>query len=246
MVSVCMATFNGQDFIRDQVLSVLEELGPGDELIISDDSSTDNTVALIQELHDPRIKLFTGFNGRSPVANFENALRHVSGQYVFLCDQDDIWLPGKVTHCIEVLQTHDIVVTDCNVVNERLEVLHESFFKSMNSGPGFFKNFFKNTYLGCCMAFRSEIIPIILPFPKNIPMHDIWIGFVGELMLRTAFSEKSFLKYRRHKQNVSSTTEKSSAKFFQQVGFRVGLISNIPSLIYRYYRKQGNLKEVNA
>jgi glycosyltransferase involved in cell wall biosynthesis len=241
-----MATFNGEEYIREQVISVLEELGMGDELIISDDSSTDNTVEVIEALQDPRIKLFTGFNGRSPVSNFENALRQVGGKYIFLCDQDDVWLPGKVAHCIEVLQTYDIVVTDCNVVNERLELLNESFFKSMNSGPGFFKNFFKNTYLGCCMAFRAEIIPIILPFPKNIPMHDIWIGFVGELMLSTAFTNRSFSKYRRHKQNVSSTTGRSSAQFFQQVGFRLGLISNIPSLLYRYYRKSGNLKEVNA
>jgi glycosyltransferase involved in cell wall biosynthesis len=240
-----MATYNGAEYIREQLTSVLSELDYNDELIISDDSSDDDTVAIIQAINDSRIKLITGFNGRSPVSNFENALKQVKGKYIFLCDQDDIWLPGKVAHCIEMLKEYDIVVTDCNVVNEHLELIQESFFKSMKSGPGFLKNFFKNTYLGCCMAFRADIIPIILPFPKNIPMHDIWIGFVGELMLSTAFTDKTLLKYRRHKQNVTTTSERSSAQFFKQIGFRLGLISNIPNLVARYIRKRGKQIEVN-
>ena len=239
-----MATYNGAGFILEQINSVLKELNQEDELVISDDSSTDETVSLIESIGDPRIKLFKGFTGRSPVANFENALSKVSGDYIFLCDQDDIWMPGKVAHCIEVLQNHDIVVTDCRVVNEKLEIVEESFFRFMESGRGLFKNFLRNTYLGCCMAFRKEILPIILPFPKNIPMHDIWIGFVGELILKPAFTNKPLVMYRRHNKNVSSTTGRSNYMLLEQVGSRLGLLSNIPSLLIRYYKYQHSLKNL--
>lgn len=236
MVSVCMATYNGSAHITDQVMSILKQLEATDELIISDDGSTDATIELINKIGDPRIRIVPGIYAKNPALNFENVLNYAKGDYIFLSDQDDIWHPDKVKTCLKLLDKYDLVVSDCEVVDDNLQVIAKSFFEEMKSGPGLLKNLTKNTYLGCCMAFKSSILTVILPFPKSIPMHDIWIGFAAELTLKPVFLPVQLLKYRRHGNNVSTTTGKSTAFFFQQINNRLNLLINIPLIFSRYYR----------
>lgn len=173
MISVCIATYNGEKYIKEQLKSVLLQLSVNDEVVVSDDGSNDNTVELIQSFSDSRIKLLLKNRFSSPVRNFENALKHAKGDYIFLCDQDDIWFPGKVKTMLSYLKQYDLVVSDCKVVDADLNVISESFFSGRLSGKGFWKNLIKNTYLGCCMAFRNEVLHYVLPFPDKIAMHDI-------------------------------------------------------------------------
>ncbi|MEM7184509.1 MAG: glycosyltransferase, partial [Spirochaetota bacterium] len=111
MISVCIATFNGEKYIHEQLVSILQQLGTNDEIIISDDSSTDNTIKMIHAINDKRIKIYHN-NVRNPIQNFENALRKAQGKYIFLSDQDDIWLETKISITIEHLQKYDLVVHD--------------------------------------------------------------------------------------------------------------------------------------
>ena len=90
MISVCMATYNGEKFVCQQLRSITAQLGTADEVIVSDDGSTDSTLAVIESMGDSRIKTIEGPRRRSPVWNFENALRHAKGDYIFLADQDDV------------------------------------------------------------------------------------------------------------------------------------------------------------
>jgi glycosyltransferase involved in cell wall biosynthesis len=233
MVSVCIATFNSEKYISDQLKSILAQLSSHDEVIISDDSSTDKTIACIQELNDSRIKLFENQRFRNPIRNFEFALYKAKNPYVFLADHDDIWLENKVAACLEHLKTNDVVVTNCKVVNENLETIEDSYFKILNSGPGLMKNLWRNTYLGCCMAFRKDILNIALPFPPDIPMHDIWLGFVASLFYKTAFEENTYVLYRRHGSNATTTSGPSSNNFITKMKFRYNLIKYIPILIQR-------------
>ena len=95
MVSVCMATYNGGKYIKEQIDSILGQLSNNDELIISDDNSTDDTVDIINRISDSRVRLF--FNKQKGYTNnFENALKQVRGDIIFLSDQDDIWMDNKV------------------------------------------------------------------------------------------------------------------------------------------------------
>ena len=96
MISVCIATYNGEKYIREQLDSILPQLGLDDEVIISDDSSTDNTLKIIEEYNDCRIKIFSNNKFYSPILNFENALKKAQGDFIFLSDQDDIWKSNKV------------------------------------------------------------------------------------------------------------------------------------------------------
>lgn len=226
-ISVCIATYNGSLYIKDQLDSILPQLKTTDEIIISDDSSSDSTIDIIKSYRDPRIILLENQSFRSPVYNFENALNNASGDYIFLCDQDDVWLSDKVESFIPLLNNYDLVVSDCKVVNADLEIIHDSFFKIMNSGKGLWKNFFKNTYLGCCIAFRKEIFSYILPFPPNIAMHDIWIGLVVELYGNPFFLQKPTSLYRRHGENASYAGEKSKNSIIYKIKYRLNLLQSL-------------------
>ncbi|WP_077919464.1 glycosyltransferase [Spirosoma sp. 209] len=211
MVSVCMATFNGELYIFDQLQSILKQLSHEDEVIISDDSSTDSTVAIINSFNDERIKLFENQKFKSAVLNFQFTLYQAKGDYVFLADQDDVWLSDRVSTMLEHLQQHKLVVCNCKFIDEKGFSLHpKSFFNIYNSGPGVIKNFVKNTYIGNCMAFNRDILNFALPFPKAIDFypnidHGMWIGILVNVFYTADFIPSILVLYRRHEKNVSPT-----------------------------------------
>jgi len=212
-ISVALATYNGEKYISEQLNSILPQLGPEDEIIISDDGSSDRTLEIVAGFCSAQIKVLKN-PGKGVISNVENAIKHTSGDIIFLCDQDDVWLPDKVSVTKKYLLESDVklVVSDAIVVDENLKVLEDSFFKLMNSGSGFIKNFIKNTYHGCCMAFLKELKEVILPFPKNIPMHDSWIGLMAELYGKVLFIPEKLIYYRRHQNNATVLKRESLRK----------------------------------
>jgi len=221
MISVCIPTFNGENYIKEQLTSILQQLGKNDEIIISDDSSTDSTLEIIEDLKDQRIKVLKGNKFKSPIFNLENALKHAKGNYIFLSDQDDIWLEKKIETMLPYLKEYTTVVSDCQVVNNNKEVLFESFQSLNNSKRGYLSNLIKNSYLGCCMAFDRNILKRILPFPKDIAMHDIWIGLISELTGQPIFIKDKLIMYRRHGNNISTTSGKNNTSFTFKVSYRI-------------------------
>ena len=227
MISVCLATYNGAPYIKEQITSVLNQLLENDELLIADDGSTDNTITIIESIHDSRLRI-VGVGGKlGVVKNFERVLTEAKGQYVFLCDQDDIWLPNKVEECLQALEKNILVVTDCKVVDKSLNEISPSFFELRNSGKGILKNIWKNTYLGCCMAFRRELLNIGLPIPAKIPMHDMWLGLIAETQGTVLFLPQNLSLYRRHHLAVSPTAGKSNLSIFKKLYIRVVLVACI-------------------
>jgi glycosyltransferase involved in cell wall biosynthesis len=199
MVSVCMATYNGEKFILEQINSILEQITVEDELIISDDSSTDDTIELLQNLTDPRVKVLIGNKFRDPIKNFQNALSHAVGDYIFLADQDDIWVKSKYQDMMQLLTEYDLVISDSMIVDEQLQVLHPSFFDYFKSGKGVLKNMIRSSYYGSCMAFKKRVLTAALPFPDTKEIgHDLWIGLVAEMTGTVYFYKKPLLLYRRH------------------------------------------------
>lgn len=224
MISVCLATYNGKLYIKEQIDSVLNQLSKADELLISDDGSEDGTISMVKSIDDNRIRVISTDGGLGVVKNFERTLQEARGDYVFLCDQDDVWLPGKVEACINALKVHTLVVTDCVVVDQNLNVTSPSFFKLRHSGAGVLKNIYKNTFLGCCMAFRRELLDICLPIPSKIPMHDMWLGLLAEVNGSVVFIEQKLSLYRRHQSAASSTAGVSNFSLVHQIKIRLILI----------------------
>lgn len=233
MISVCIASYNGAKFLREQLESIILQIGIDDEIVISDDCSTDLTRSVIQKYNDKRFKLLDGPCLHSPVANFENALKFATGDIIFLCDQDDVWELDKVKIICDYLNNYDLVVSDCTVVDENLNVILKSFYSKFPPHLGFWKNLAKNHYLGCCMAFRRELLVKALPFPKNIAMHDIWIGLCAEAFFKPIFISNKLIKYRRHGANVSNTTEKSHMNILLRISYRLYFLVHIIKRSFR-------------
>ena len=206
VISVAMATYNGETYLEEQINSIMSCLSDTDEVIISDDGSTDNTIELIKSLmaNDSRIHLITG-PGKGIKQNFSNAIQNCSGDIIFLSDQDDIWEENKVSlvlkefedpHCMAV--NHNADITDAEGVSTG-----KTLFSFRNSKPGILRNIWKNAYVGCCMAFRKELVKDIIPIPEDIEMHDQWIGILAELKGKSVFLDQCLIKYRRHGGNAS-------------------------------------------
>lgn len=225
MVSVCMITYNGERFVEDQITSILKQLSKTDELIISDDSSNDKTIEIIENIQDSRIKLLKDNKFKNPTFNMENALRHASGNIIIMSDQDDVWLDNKVDVIKGYLQDYDYVVSDCFVTDENLNILYNTrFIPEANIATNKFSALFKPTpYQGSCAAFKSNVLKKALPFPKYIQSHDRWIGYIASFLFNYRIIPEKLIYYRRHGNNVStSSTGKSQNSLIDKMKFRFG------------------------
>ena len=204
-ISVCMATYNGEKYLREQIESILPQLGEKDELIISDDMSTDSTRDIILSYRDSRIRLLIHETNHGFVRNFENALSNASGDIIFLSDQDDVWLPGKVEKSLRELEKVDFTVSDCITVDDNRNHISTSRIKDFKIKTGFWSLMIRTRYLGCCMAFRKELLEAALPFPKNdyYMEHDLWLASVAECYFRTSLIDEPLIEDRRHGGNAS-------------------------------------------
>lgn len=227
-ISVAIATYNGEKYIKQQLESIFENLTNDDEIIISDDGSTDNTLKIIESFKDKRIKLVNGPK-EGVIKNFENAISFCTGDYIFLSDQDDVWKKNKVDTVLNEFKNDYIcVVHDAKIVDGTLEnTLYDSYFKHRKTKPGKINNIIKPSYLGCCMAFSKKIVKYLLPFPKCIEMHDRWIGSVCDTYGKVFFLDEQLILYRRHESNVSRMKRNSILTIVKN---RVKLINELKKL----------------
>lgn len=234
MISVCIATYNGEKFIKEQLESILNQLSKGDEVVISDDGSTDRTIEIIKSFKDNRIQLLTEYSFHSPIYNFENALKHAKGDYIFLSDQDDVWLPERVENVLDVLKSGE---ADCVVCN-RIEIDAEGetngipVLKGDFTQSSFLHVLWHNPFTGCCMAFNRTLLKLAIPFPPNLPMHDIWLGLLAFGKGRVAYISKPLIGYRRHDGNVTQLV--STFPISYRIKYRIQVVW---MLLKRWMRK---------
>jgi glycosyltransferase involved in cell wall biosynthesis len=231
-----MATYNGEQFIREQIDSILLQLGENDELVISDDQSRDKTLEIIQSYNDKRIKFFTHERAGRPTENFQNALNHAKGDYIFLSDQDDVWLPGKYDKMLALLSSYDLVLSDSILVDEDLKVIKPSFFKFHGSATGIARNVIKNSYFGSCMAFKRYLLDFALPFPPSREIgHDVWIGLIGEIVGKVFLIDEPLIMYRRHASAVTPHgIGKSKRSLYKKLMGRVIMFKYVYLFYFKY------------
>lgn len=235
-ISVCMATYNGEKFLREQLDSILGQLSAEDEIIISDDGSTDATLKIIETYQDNRIHLHHSTQ-KNLIINFENALKRATGDLIFLSDQDDIWFDDKVKKYKKQLKKNYLVFSNAAMFRGDDKNDYELFFKDDAKKTGLWNNLYKVNFLGATLAFRKSVLQKSLPFPKKIAMHDIWIGLVAETMGRTHFIKEPLIYYRRHENTASTTGDKSDNSLAVKLKIRFDLVAALVGRLSSDYSK---------
>jgi len=227
-----MATYNGSRFIEKQIQSILPQLSYNDELVIVDDCSSDQTVNLIQKFIDSRIKLWENTRNLGAIKNFEKAILSAEGDIIFISDQDDIWCPDKISEFVNIFTQQKevtLVISNLQVIDEDDNLIDDSQLISEFTA-GMVPNLIKPRFRGCALAFRREMLNYFLPFPKDIPMHDMWIGLVNEIYGKTFYLKQPLVQYRRHSNNV--TCEHRSS-ILQIIKWRYALFKNLLFLLLK-------------
>lgn len=212
-ISVALAAYMGEQYIVPQLLSVLSQLGESDEVVVSDDYPDGDTRRAVMSLNDSRIKYIEG-PGKGVCPNFEHAMRACTGDVIFLCDQDDVWLPGKVER---VMREFDggaqLVIHDASITDAELHVTDKSAFALHGISTSFFKTLLRNTWPGCCMAFDRSLLSTALPLPGDVPMHDWWIALAAmKKKLRICVITEPLILWRRHGGNVTGGKTRTEDK----------------------------------
>ena len=232
-ISVCIANFNGGRFIREQVMSVLPQLGEDDEIVVSDDGSTDDTITIFESFHDHRIIICQNEGRHGFIWNFENALMKTTGDVIFLCDQDDIWKPNKVETVMAALKNHDIVLHDAEIVDKDGKKTGIHYSDGLHQRKGFWCNLWKTRWLGCCMAFRRNVLEYALPFPHHIVGHDGWISAVGLAKFDYYYIPDVLMWYRRHGENASTASgESHNSWYYMLIKKRLCLLMEISRRLF--------------
>lgn len=211
-ISVAMAVYNGEAYLPEQLDSILKQLEPQDEIVVSYDKSRDNTWQLLQEYQSkyPQVRVLEnqnpGING-----NFNNAIAGCKGDYIFICDQDDRWADNKRAAVVESFEKHgaDMVIHNGVHIDGEGKVISDPFFSMYRIGDGKLKNILKPRYSGCCTAFTREMAAKIMPMPMKLDAYDHWIGTVGEFFGKIAYDERILLYHRLHGGNVTPVSTRS-------------------------------------
>lgn len=223
-ISVALAAYKGEQYISEQLDSILKQLGENDEIIVSDDYPHGKTRDEVLKFQDKRIRYIEG-KGEGVVKNFENALNACTGDVIFLCDQDDVWLPDKVETVMKEIQNGaDLVLHDAAVADSALNITEPSYFAVHGSNASFFGNIIRNSFVGCCMAFKKETLLASLPFPKGLAMHDWWIALVAmKKKQKVVLLDKPLIKWRRH----DSTVTGGKTSLWQKIKWRLNIVLSL-------------------
>ena len=204
-ISIAIATYNGAKYLPEQLDSLLAQSRLPDELIIVDDKSSDNTLNIIKDFQDRApFKVIIEQNEKNLgyTQNFNKALEKTRGDLVFMCDQDDVWLPDKlatveqysIEHSNALVIMNDAVITDSNLIKSASTKLGQ--FESAGISVS-------NFVMGCCAMVRRDLLDVCLPIPNGFQGHDSWIVKMAEGVGSKHILPQPLQLYRRHNQNES-------------------------------------------
>jgi len=213
LVSVVIATYNATKYIDEQLESILNQTYQNIEIIILDDDSTDNTLSILEHYAKryPHIKVIKNNNRLGVIKNFEKGISIANGDFIALCDQDDIWIEDKLLQQVESIKDYKIpalVHSDLEVIDSNGKTVHKSFFDlkgySFSSKKSLSIMISRSGIMGNTILFNQALKDIILPFYDNIPMHDYYIGVLNEIYGKRITINKTLVKYRIHNANVGN------------------------------------------
>lgn len=253
-ISIALCTYNGERFLQEQLDSIANQTRLPDEVVVSDDGSTDSTLDILkkwaEELPFP-VKIYSNASPLGFSKNFEKAMLLCSCDVLFCCDQDDVWESEKIEKMVGILEQDETVgVVYCNgkMVDENLKetgVLRDEWLSYyFANGPHSFLNPFACTNKitsGCCLSLRTSLLDSILPVPEKTT-YDMWIYFLSSGLTKMNYLDEPLVQCRVHQNNASI---KISAPFLQLVQDRHSHSRKLQKKTFgRYYHNQDLIKEL--
>ena len=219
-VDILLATYNGEEYLREQIDSILNQTHTEFRLLISDDGSKDSTRKILEEYKnkDSRVEVFMQEKNLGVVKNFEVLLGKVEAKYYMFSDQDDIWKENKIEKSLKKIEEgFDLVYSDLEVVDENLNVTYSSYWKlkgiynKIKKYNNFEALYLNNFVTGCTLISRKELINTFMPLPNTskFVLHDYWISLIISQNGKIAYIEEPLIKYRQHKNNKVGSKKKS-------------------------------------
>lgn len=223
-----MCTYNGEQYLRDQLDSIARQSRLPDELLICDDNSADMTLQIIAAFAAAvsfPVKLHRNDANIGSTKNFEQAIRLCEGDIIVLSDQDDVWHPDKLKLLEQVfLESEKVgaVFSNGNVVNNTLAPMGYTLWDTyrfkykqrtcFRTGRAFEVLLNHNVVTGATLAFRSALREIIIPIPTEW-VHDAWIAILISIYSKFDFIDKNLINYRQHEdQQIGSSKKDFSGK----------------------------------
>ena len=204
-VSIALATYNGERFLSEQLASINAQTRSPDELVIVDDNSIDETASIVEAFKSTsliHVRYVKNEARLGYVKNFERAVKHCNGDIIFLCDQDDVWLPQKIERVLEVFADNPAkhaVINDAKLVSATLQDSGLTKLGQIrNSGQSL------NQFVtGCCTAISADFKRQFLPIPDDVFVHDTWLHALAIALDTRIVLNEILQHYRRHETNSS-------------------------------------------
>jgi len=243
-ISVCIASYNGENFILKQINSILLQLSKDDELIIVDDASMDDTIKIISSINNDLIKIIKNEENLGIVKSFSKAILLAKGDFIFLSDQDDIWFQNKVKFMLfEMINNNACLVTsNFRWIDENDNEIYSKFrFLRKNNSNKHNKNLLNifqghNNYLGCSMVFNKNLLEIAVPIPNIVEAHDLWIAKIGNLLHSNLHLNEALFFKRKHSNN--SSLSYSNRQLHKKIYTRFVFFISILIILSRIIKKR--------
>ena len=213
MISIAMATYNGECYVREQLDSILVQTIGDWELIVCDDGSTDNTLSILRAYakNDSRIKIYQNERNLGFKRNFEKAIDLCQGDYIALCDQDDIWYPNHLEVLYNQIGNHSLSIGNSDIVNINNTYLNKRM--SDTDGIHFIPEdtklllyrefFYANPFQGASMLLKKDFALRCIPIPNEVHYHDTWISICACFEDGLIYTYTPITRYRQHGRNVT-------------------------------------------
>lgn len=239
--SICMATYNGERFLREQVESILSQMQLDDELVIVDDASNDGTLAYLESIGDRRIRVYCNPTNIGHVQSFAKVISLARGTYILMADQDDVWIDGRLNTIREALTNGPALVsTNSEFIDSEGRMilpLHPDLVEADSNR--YITNILriftgKAYYDGCTMGLRRELLRLVLPIPNYVESHDLWIAMAGNAARTNRHLARYTLRRRLHGNNASVVSRSLLRKLMSRVIFLLSYLHISLRLITRY------------
>lgn len=247
MIKIVMCTYNGAEYIKEQLESINNSTVKEWELYVFDDHSTDNTLDLVREFkskQEQQIHILYNNAEHGVASNFLNAASFVGktmtqDDYLMFCDQDDIWDKDKIEVTLKemsnLVQKYGkgiplLVCGDVRVVNEKLELISSSFHKMNHYNiktMDFPHLMMENKVQGCTTMINKTLVDMMVQLPKHARMHDGWCGFIASVFGKISYIDKTTMMYRQHSKNVSGSLD-----FWDDIRGKFGNLSKQKHIVF--------------